>query len=271
MPATCPWLEVGVPAEFLYPEEVSPDLSAKVVGNEVGIAASEAWMKTFGQAAGRSLVLTVEDIGCRYPFDEADDGFAEENSNAQVRFSSPRTPEDCDAILKDLRRVDPRIYSRDWIVGAMKEHLGQCFHTVVAAADLSTGKVDGVLVYHRYLTLQDDPAVTADLNYHVKVFHAEGSPAVRQGLLAALHSQAVADIECALASMHDAGIAADFRAEVHVDDDDDGMYSEYVDAVEQARHDAFGLSRSVSASALDIDDFGPWIRGGDESLARANH
>jgi len=270
MPATCPWLEVGNPAEFLYPEEVSPDLSAKVVGSEVGIADSEAWMKTFGQTAGRSLVLTVEDIGCRYPFDEEDDGFAEENSNALVRFSSPRTPEDCDDILKDLRRVDPRIYSTKWIGRAMKEHLGQCYHSVVAAADPSTGKVDGVLVYHRHLVLHDEPAVTADLIYEIKVFHAEGSPAVHQGLLAALHGQAVADIECALASMHDAGIVADFGAEVHWDDDD-GMYGEYIDVVEQARHDAFGFSRSVSASALDIDDFGPWIRGGDESLARANH
>lgn len=257
MSVKCPWLEVANPAEFLEPEEVSPDLVAKVVGNDVGIAGSEAWMETHGGAECGTIASCVEDIAARYPFNDEDDGFVEDNFSDMIEFWSPRTISECRAIMRSLKEVDPNIHSREWIYGVMTRNLGKAFHSAVTAGDPLTDKLDGLLVYNRFLTFHEDyDNVTATINYHMKVFHAEGSPAIRQGLLMALHDQGVVDIECAVDSMKRAGISADLRVDVHVEDDDDGMYAEYVSAVELARHSAFGYSRSASMEDVELTEFG---------------
>jgi hypothetical protein len=254
-----PRLKVGNPAELLEPDEVPTDLANALETNEVGIASSDAWM-TFHEREPRGAIrLTVEEIGLRYPFDDEDEEFAEENVSVPVDFWIPRSPEECDRVLSDLKAVDPNIYSLEWIEGCMKDNLGKPFHTIVAVRDARSGKNEGVFVYNRYLTLEQDKSVTASLNYHIKVFHAEGSPAVRQALLMTLHDQTIADLECGINSLHKAGIVADVVPGLDVEDDDDGMYASYVEAVDVAAEWAF--MGAILGEDVDLHRYGEWISG----------
>jgi hypothetical protein len=113
------WLEVGNPAEFLELDEVSADLVEALERNEVGIASPDAWMTLHQREPAGTVRLTVEEIGLRYPFDDEDGDFAEDNSSAPVDFWVPRTPEECARIVSDLKAVDPDIYSLEWIDGCL--------------------------------------------------------------------------------------------------------------------------------------------------------
>lgn len=248
-----------VACEAVYEEGAVDAAVAEVLSrHKVGIASPTAALEFLGSCTERRFEANIgkDDIACGYGYPLEIDHFRFKKDH-RVRIWAPRTEAECQDILGSLSDIDPNIYSREWIADALLRNFYSPFKTIYAVGNPSSNSARGLLVLHRELDFDDD---CATIFYHMKVFHCEGSVHHRAALMTTLFYQTLADIECAVLSMHSAGLTPDFDVHVTVDDDDDGMYSSYVEQVELARDESF--SHTAVPEGLDFEAYGPWITGG---------
>jgi hypothetical protein len=264
------WLKVGCRAnvnEDISDESVAEGVEAVLERHVVGIASSTAALEYLSSSPVplHETTMISDEIGMAYGYPpEVDyDSF---KRTPHVRVWSPQTVEECDEIMQSLSGIDPNIYSREYFEGALKGGLGRPGQTVYAAGDKHRMDARAILVMLREMEFYGDQAT---IYYHVRACHSEGTVHQTAAIQAALYYQARADIECAILSMHAAGLTPKFDMQVFVDDDDDGMYSQYVEQVELARGDAFTFGKIPEG--IDFDAYGPWILGQDRRKSEVPH
>lgn len=250
------WQEVAQRAEVEEDEEIDVRIVEALDDHRVGLPSSSAWMARYKSSQEDVLEVTMspEEIGCSYGYE--DDVAYFELPETRTCVWVPTDKHDCAQIARDLRNIDPSIYSKEWIADGITRHLDKPFNTVFAVRDAESRKTEGVFVYRRYLDLYEN---SATVNYHIHAFHCEGDISQRAALLAAFHKQCVVDFECAIISLAEAGLTPQLFSEIHVEDDDDGMYSRYHEIMELARDDMF--EHTKVPDNVDLEAFGPWILG----------
>lgn len=264
------WLRVSCRAQ------VNEDSSDKPVAEgveeilerrEVGIASSTAALEylTSSEETLHETSLSAPSIGMAYgyPLHVDYERFARV---PYVRVWTPKRLKDCDDIMRSLSRIDPNIYSRKYVNSALRNGFGEPGHTIYAVGDRAKPEAKGILVMDREIEFYED---RASIYYHVRVCHSEGTVHQTAALQAALYYQARADFECAVLSMQSAGLTPKLDMVVFVEDDDDGMYSGYVEQLEYARDDAFTYGKVPEW--LDLDAFGPWATGTPDRVGGEPH
>lgn len=264
------WLKVGCQAqvnEDTGDKPVAEGVEDILERREVGIASSTAALEYFTRSEETVAddLFSAESIGMAYgyPLEVDYDRFTRV---PYVRVWVPRRIEECDGIMRSLSKIDPNIYSREYVAAALKNRFGEPGHTIYAVGDRVKREAKGILVMDREVEFYEDRAT---IYYHVRVCHSEGTVHQTAALQAALYLQARADFECAVLSMQSAGLTPRLDAVVFVEDDDDGMYSGYVEQVELARDDAF--TRGKVPAWLDLEAFGSWASGAPRTDDDAKH
>ncbi len=224
--------------------------------HRIGCGPKNGWISSLQNLSVQDteIFLSKDCIALNSGFDDLDEEEVDEIPNEGAIAWMPTSLAQCQVVMDDLVAIDPDNFSREWIHGSLKASLLSEHSIAIISNPTDSRKSSGVFTFKRNMTLYED---SASLDIFVSAFHCEGSELERGVLLAAFYCVIRNDVETSYTSLARSGLQRKFDVDVHVEDDDDGMYGIYVDIAQTALVDAFNVDgRDIEYPEwLDMDEF----------------